>query len=132
MARATFHNHSAGAEMASSNGFSQCAKLPNGVVVLSGMVGVDSNVVAMHTLEEQISMILLHIKAALAVCGARPIDVYKIVSYHLDLAASTSEFITKWAKEFGTKPTWTAVGVKSLGVEGAFLEVQVEAWPSSD
>jgi enamine deaminase RidA (YjgF/YER057c/UK114 family) len=127
MPAVTFHDHPDGAEMASANGYSQCSKLPSGAVVLSGILGVDANMNLPSTLREQVTLLLENIAAALAEGGAKLQDVYKIVSYHRELRTS-GDFIEGWKRLVGTKPTWTAVGVRELGIESAAMEVQVEAW----
>lgn len=129
MPSAAFFNHEAGKKIADTFGYSQVAKLPNGAVILAGMLGVDETMAIKPTLDEQVDAILSHIEAALAMVGAKPSDIYKVTSYHLSLASAGS-ISAAWATRYGTKPTWTAIGVTELGVPHAQLEVQVEAWPS--
>ncbi|UKZ53278.1 hypothetical protein TrVGV298_007070 [Trichoderma virens] len=126
-----FFNHDAGKKMADTFGYSQAAKLPNGAVVLAGMLGVDATMTLAPTLEQQVEIILDHIEAALATAGAKPTEVFKVISYHLDIEESAGLITTGWLRRHEFKPTWTAVGVAQLAFPGARLEVQVEAWPSS-
>ncbi|KAH8797926.1 Endoribonuclease L-PSP/chorismate mutase-like protein [Xylogone sp. PMI_703] len=131
MSPVNFFNHEAGKRIADTFGYSQVARLPSGAIVLAGMLGVDSAMTLAPTLEEQVHRILGHIEAALAEVNAEPSDVYKVTSYHISVEESAGPVTVAWLKKYGTKPTWTAIGVKELGVPGAKLEVQVEAWPAA-
>jgi enamine deaminase RidA (YjgF/YER057c/UK114 family) len=122
MSSTIFVNHAAGRDLSALYSYSQAAKLPNGTVILSGMIGIPGT-----SLEEQITAILNHIEAALLECAAKPADVYKLVSYHTEVA-SIKVWQHAWAGRTKNQPTSTAVGVASLAIEGLFLEVQVEAW----
>ncbi|KAL6885697.1 Endoribonuclease L-PSP/chorismate mutase-like protein [Trichoderma evansii] len=127
----SFFNHQTGEKMSETFGYSQVAKLSNGAVVLAGMLGVDATMALAPTLEQQVEIILDHIEAALETASAKPTDVFKVISYHLDIEESMSLITAAWLRRNGFKPTWTAVGVTQLGFPGARLEVQVEAWPNS-
>ncbi len=130
MSSPVFFNHEAGKKIADTFGYSQVAKLPNGTIILAGMLGLDGTMTLAPTLEEQVETILNHIEAALATAGAKTSDVYKVTSYHLSLE-SAGLISAAWLGRYATKPTWTAIGVAELAVPGAQLEVQVEAWSSA-
>ncbi|KAL6788867.1 Endoribonuclease L-PSP/chorismate mutase-like protein [Trichoderma sp. SZMC 28012] len=118
--------------MAETFNYSQVAKLANGAVALSGMLGVDATVTLAPTLEQQVETILDHIEAALAAASAKPTDVFKVISYHIDIEESAGLITAGWLRRYNFKPTWTAIGVAQLAIPGARLEVQVEAWRSSE
>ncbi|KAF3054715.1 hypothetical protein CFAM422_013327 [Trichoderma lentiforme] len=124
----TFFNHNAGKKMAETFNYSQVAKLANGAVALSGMLGVDATITLAPTLEQQVETILDHIEAALATASAKPTDAFKVISYHIDIEESAGLITAGWLRRYNFKPTWTAIGVAQLAIPGARLEVQVEAW----
>jgi enamine deaminase RidA (YjgF/YER057c/UK114 family) len=81
------------------------------------------------TVSEQIRTVLDHIEEALETAGTKPEDVYKVLSYHVDIG-SVGELSKGWMERWDTKPTWTAVVVRELAAPGAQVEVQIEAWGS--
>ena len=130
MAGPTFQNHQSGKQIADTFGYSQIAKLPNGAISLAGIIGIDTNMAAHSNLQKQIESIVNQIEEALTLAGAKPADIYKVISYHLDVE-SAGPLSATWATRFGNKPTWTAIGVNQLALPQAQLEVQVEAWPGT-
>lgn len=126
----TFHNHEFGKQIADTFGYSQIAKPPNGAISLAGMLGIDTDMAAHSTLQKQINSILSQIEEALAMVNAKPTDIFKVTSYHLNIESSAPLSAT-WAAKFGNRPTRTALGVGQLGLPEAQLEVQVEAWPGA-
>ncbi|OIW24480.1 YjgF-like protein [Coniochaeta ligniaria NRRL 30616] len=130
-ASSDFLQHEDGKKIAETFGYSQAAKLPNGAVILAGMLGVDSAMNLAPTLDGQVETILNHVDAALSEAGEKPSDVYKVTNYHLSIEQSAGPVTAAWLARYSVKPTWTAVGVRELGVPGALLEIQVEAWPSA-
>lgn len=56
-------------------------------------------------------------------------QVYRVVTYSTDFKATHDHIVANFRKHMpGHHPTWTAVGVKDLGLPTAHIEIEVEAY----
>ena len=98
-------------------------------VHVSGLIGYDETGAVPDDLAEQIRNILGHLELILGEAGASLPGVFSLTSYHVgDVAAQMPEFIAQQSSVLGAPhPAWTAIGVSSLALPGAKLEVSAIA-----
>lgn len=100
-----------------------------GFVIVSGCTGKRLDGTISEYPEEQFRQSFLTIKMSLDEAGLTWRDVIDLTSYHVGLKKHLDTFM-KVKDEFLKEPypTWTAMGVSELAVEGAIIEIKVVAF----
>lgn len=94
----------------------------------SGQIGYGPDMVPAKDPATQFKQALEFLKETLAEAGASFADVVEVVSYHVDLREHLDTFVK--VKDNYLKypyPTWTAIGITELGLQGALVEIKVTA-----
>jgi len=95
-------------------------------ILVSGIIGVDTQGTLPADFRSQAENVLATLEAIVSEAGATMDDVVSLNSYHVgDLQSQLAEFAEVKAGRLGAPPypTWTGVGVAQLGVPGALLEM---------
>jgi enamine deaminase RidA (YjgF/YER057c/UK114 family) len=99
-----------------------------GLIFLSGVIGTEADGTVSDDLETQFHSVFASIETTLAEAGCTLSDIVEMTSYHVSLAETFSAFsAVKDARMSEPHPAWTAVGVESLLLPGAMVEVKAVA-----
>ncbi|KAF2101038.1 Endoribonuclease L-PSP/chorismate mutase-like protein [Rhizodiscina lignyota] len=126
----------AGEFMSSNFPYSQCVKLPNGIVKLAGQGGWDTQTAALEANGDadkfQVDLAFQNIENQLKAAGLKGWeDVYLVRSYHVDMAGSFDATVANLRKWCNHKPLWTCISVPRLALPQMRIEIDIEAWDSS-
>jgi enamine deaminase RidA (YjgF/YER057c/UK114 family) len=95
---------------------------------LSGLMGTEADSSISGEAERQFAQVFSRMEEVLAEAGCGLGDVVEMTSYHLNLAETFSVFsAVKDAHMPAPHPAWTAIGVYSLLLPGALVEVKAVA-----
>ena len=95
---------------------------------LAGVIGTEADSSVSDDPERQFNRVFDKMEAVLAEAGCGLDDIVDMTSYHVNLVESFPAFASvKDARMPEPYPAWTAVGVDSLLVPGALVEVKAVA-----
>lgn len=108
-------------------GFSQAVRSGD-LLFCSGQIGQEENGDIPRDPVRQFRLVFEAIGAVLAANELTSTDIVDMNSFHVDYPEHLEEFVTEKARFLGSsRPTWTAVGVASLGYPEILVEVKVIA-----
>ncbi|MFM7121479.1 MAG: RidA family protein [Gammaproteobacteria bacterium] len=98
----------------------------NGLVLLSGQIGVDEHGQVPESPAEEFRSAWRAVGAVLKEAGLTFDDVIEYTTFHVGLQAHLAEFMAV-RDEFISAPwpAWTAIGISELAVPGARVEIRV-------
>lgn len=100
----------------------------DGTLYVSGLMGTESDSSVSEDPEKQFNSLFTRMEVVLAEAGCAIGDVVEMTSYHLNLAETFAAFsAVKDARMPAPHPAWTAIGVHSLLLPGALVEVKTIA-----
>lgn len=112
--------------------YTQVMKLPNGDILVSGQAGQRADgTLAGNDFEAQAAQALENVRLALAAAGATPADIVRINTYIVDVSKNIGAYRDARDKFFAgvkQRPASTTVGVASLVLPGALIEIEVTAY----
>jgi enamine deaminase RidA (YjgF/YER057c/UK114 family) len=95
---------------------------------LSGVIGTEPDSSVSNDPEQQFNRVFTAMEVVLAEADCTIGDVVEMTSYHVNLAETFAAFsAVKDARMPAPHPAWTAVGVYSLLLPGALVEVKAIA-----
>lgn len=95
---------------------------------LSGLIGTEADSSCSEDAEQQFHRVFTMMETILTEAGCGIGDVVEMTSYHLNLAETFTVFsAVKDARMPAPHPAWTAIGVHSLLLPGALVEVKAVA-----
>ena len=107
--------------------FSQAVKADN-LVFCSGVIGTGPDGKLPESLEDEFRAAFEGVKDVLAEAGSALSNVVEMTTYHVDMAATIQTFFAV-RDEYLSAPwcAWSAIGISSLAVAGAHVEIRVVA-----
>ncbi len=100
----------------------------NDTLYLSGLMGTEADSSVSDDPQRQFGQVFSRMEEVLAEAGCGLGDVVEMTSYHLQLGETFSVFsAVKDARMPPPHPAWTAIGVHSLLLPGALVEVKAVA-----
>lgn len=108
--------------------FAQATRVGDTIWV-SGQTGTDlATRKPADGMEQQARLAFEGVKATLEAAGATMADIVEVTSFHTDLRGDMAAFAAVKDEYLPDRyPSWTAVGVTQLAVEGFLVEVRVVA-----
>jgi len=95
---------------------------------LSGLIGTEADSSVSDDAEQQFHRVFSMMEAVLAEAGCGIGDVVEMTSFHVNLADTFAAFsAVKDARMPEPHPAWTAIGIHSLLLPGALVEVKAVA-----
>lgn len=112
--------------------FAPAVKTDDGTLYLSGLIGTEADSSVSDDPERQFHQVFTAMEEILAEASCSISDVVEMTSYHLRLTETFPVFsAVKDARMPEPYPAWTAIGVHSLLLAGALVEVRAVARISS-
>ncbi|KAI1408739.1 putative L-PSP endoribonuclease family protein [Hypoxylon sp. FL1857] len=110
--------------------YSQVVRVGDNIIV-SGQGGWDRKTCEIKPdLKDEIDQAFENVDFALKHAGGKGwSQVYRIVTYHTDIHASSERVVEnfkRWLPDH--MPTWNMIGVKQLGLDTMHIEVEVQAY----
>jgi len=98
------------------------------ILYLSGLIGTEENSSVSDDAERQFHRVFSMMEEVLAEAGCGIGDVVEMTSFHVNLADTFAAFsAVKDARMPEPHPAWTAIGIHSLLLPGALVEVKAVA-----
>lgn len=120
-------NDDAHSNMAAAYGYSE-AKKACGLIFLSGQVGGDHEGNVPSDPATQFKLAFAALGRVLAAEGRTPADLVELSSFHTDYPNHMEQFMQAKAEFLGgALPSWTAIGVASLGTPDTLVEIKAIA-----
>ena len=99
-----------------------------GFLFISGCTGIRPDGSISDDIEDQVRQAFRTVKKSLVEAGLTFSDVVDMTTYHVGLRDHLETFMTVKDEFIGEPyPSWTAVGVTELAVQGALIEIRVIA-----
>jgi len=99
-----------------------------GFIFVSGCTGIRPDGSISNDIEEQFRQAFLTAEKILGEAGLSFLDVIDMTTYHVGLRSGLDTFMKVKDEFIGEPyPSWTAVGVTELAVQGAVIEIRVIA-----
>ena len=107
--------------------FSQAVKADN-LLFCSGVIGTGPDGKLPESLEDEFRTAFEGVKDLLAEAGSTLSNVVEMTTYHVDLGATIRTF-SAVRDEYLSSPwcAWSAIGISSLAIAGAHVEIRVVA-----
>ena len=107
--------------------FSQAVKADN-LVFCSGVIGTGPDGKLPESLEDEFRAAFEGVKDVLAEAGSALSNVVEMTTYHVDMGTTIQTFFAV-RDEYLSAPwcAWSAIGISSLAVAGAHVEIRVVA-----
>ena len=107
--------------------FSQAVKADN-LVFCSGVIGTGPDGKLPESLEDEFRAAFEGVKDVLAEAGSALSNVVEMTTYHVDMGTTIKTFFAV-RDEYLSAPwcAWSAIGISSLAVAGAHVEIRVVA-----
>lgn len=103
-------------------------RISNGILHIAGQIGADENGLA-ETAEKQASLAFQNLELVLNEAGCTFADVISMTTYHVGDCTTVNEWFLPLKKDIfpAPYPIWTSMGVTSLAIPGAFIEISAVA-----
>lgn len=118
----------AGMEGAANYGFAP-GRIANGLLYIAGQIGVDASGQLGASAEEQASIALKNLERVLAAAGCTFTDVIVMNTFHVGDCTLVNEWFLPLKRDIfpAPYPAWTSMGVTSLAIPGALIEISAIA-----
>lgn len=100
-------------------------RISNGLLHVAGQIGVDQSGQLGKSAQEQASLALKNLERVLAAAGCDFSHVITLTTFHVGDCTTVNEWFLPLKKDIfpAPYPAWTSMGVTSLAIPGAIIEI---------
>ncbi|WP_431324671.1 Rid family hydrolase [Rhizobium sp. YTU87027] len=104
-------------------------RVANGLLFVAGQIGVDKSGQLGKSVQEQASLALENLGRVLTEAGCGFADVIAMNTYHVGDCTLVNEWFLPLKKDIfpAPYPAWTSMGITSLAIPGALIEISAVA-----